>query len=156
MTEKKVLIAYYSRTGNTKKIAEKVQDITEGDLFEIKPVKQYPVNYNDLVNEAKTEKLNGYKPDLFETCDISKYDIIFVGTPVWWYTFATPVRTFLSDEKFSGKTIVPFCTHGGGGASETYSDIKNLCPDSVIKDGFTSFEDSAKDSEIETWVKNSI
>lgn len=153
MAEKRILIAYYSHSGNTRTVAQKIQNLTDGDLFEIKPVKQYPVNFNDLVNEAKIEKQENYKPDLFEKCDVKNYDVIFVGTPVWWYTFATPIRTFLSESDFSGKTIIPFCTHGGGGASETYSDIQKLCQSADVKAGFTSYENTAKDSEIEDWIK---
>lgn len=156
MTDKKVLVAYYSHSGNTKRVAEKIQALTGADLFEIKTFKQYPANYNDLVNEAKKEKEEDTKPELKEKCNISGYDVIFVGSPVWWYTFATPVKTFLSESDFSGKTIIPFCTHGGGGASNTYADMHNLCPNAEIKEGFTSYEHSAKDSEISAWVKSSL
>ena len=152
MTENKILIAYYSYSGNTKSVAEKIQSLTGGDLFEIKTVKEYPKNYNDVVNVAKEEKAQNHKPKLVENFDISDYNEIFIGTPVWWYTFASPIRTFLSEKDFSGKTIVPFCTHGGGGASSTYSDIQKLCPNAVVKDGFTSYENSAKIEELKKWI----
>lgn len=153
MSEKKVLIAYYSHSGNTKRVAEKIQQLTGGDMFEIKPVKAYPPNYNDVVNLAQTEKAQNFKPELIDNGNISAYDTIFVGTPVWWYTFSSPVRTFLSKHDFSGKTIMPFCTHGGGGESSTYSDMQKLCPDATVKKGFTSFENSAKSEDIEYWLK---
>ena len=154
MSEKKVLIAYYSYSGNKKTIAEKIRHITGGQLFEIKTIKEYPRNYTDIVNLAKQEKEQDIKPELANKIDISGYDTIFLGTPVWWYTFATPVKTFLSENDFSGKTIIPFCTHGGGGAYSTYSDMEKLCPDAVIKTGFTSYENSAKESEIEQWINS--
>ena len=154
MSEKKVLIAYYSYSGNTKTIAEKIRHITGGQLFEIKTIKEYPRNYTDIVNLAKQEKEQDIKPELANKIDISGYDTIFLGTPVWWYTFATPIKTFLSENDFSGKTIIPFCTHGGGGAYSTYSDMEKLCPDAVIKTGFTSYENSAKESEIEQWINS--
>ncbi|MBO7672517.1 NAD(P)H-dependent oxidoreductase [bacterium] len=153
MADKKVLIAYYSHSGNTKSVAEKIQQLTGGDMFEIKPVKAYPANYNDVVNLAQTEKAQNFKPELIDNGDISAYDTIFVGTPVWWYTFSSPVRTFLVAHDFAGKTIMPFCTHGGGGASATYTDMQKLCPNATVKNGFTSFEDSAQLKDIEDWLK---
>ncbi len=150
---KKTLIAYYSYSGNTRAVAEKIKKLTGGDLFEIKPVKSYPANYNDMINLAQKEKETGYKPELTETIDLADYDTIYLGTPVWWYTFASPIRTFLSENDFSGKTIKPYCTHGGGGASNTFSDIKKLCPDAVVKEGLEFIENSAKDAELEAWVK---
>lgn len=154
MSDKKVLVAYYSHSGNTRTIAEKIKEITGGDLFEIKTSHEYPKNFTDIVNQAKKEKEAGFMPELTENIDISPYDTIFIGSPVWWYTFATPVRTFLSENDFSGKTIKPFCTHGGGGASMTFSDITKLCPDADVKEGFSSFENSAKESEIQNWINN--
>jgi len=153
MTEKKSLIAYYSHSGNTKSIALKIQQLSGGDLFEMKPVKSYPSNYNDVVNLAQTEKMQNFKPELINNGDISEYDTIYIGTPVWWYTFSSPVRTFLSEHDFTGKTIIPFCTHGGGGESSTFTDIQKLCPGADVKKGFASFEDSAKLSDIEEWLK---
>ena len=155
MSDKKILIAFYSHSGNTKTVAEKIQEITDGDLYEIKTNHEYPKNYTDIVNQAKKEKEQEFKPELTEHIDISNYDTIFIGSPVWWYTFASPVRTFLSENDFSGKTIIPFCTHGGGGASMTYSDIARLCPDSDVQAGFSSFENNAKESEIEQWINSS-
>lgn len=152
MSDNKVLIAYYSYSGNTKAIAEKIKEITGGDLFEIKPVNEYPRNYTDVVNQAQKEKEQGYLPELTDNIDIFQYETIYIGTPVWWYTFASPVRTFLSENDFTDKTIMPFCTHGGGGASATYTDIEKICPDSDVKVGFTSYENSAKDTEIEKWI----
>ncbi len=154
MSENKILIAYYSYSGNTKLVAEKIKNITGGEIFEIKTIKEYPRNYTDVVNLAKQEKEQDLRPELANKIDISNFDIIYLGTPVWWYTFATPIKTFLTEYDFTGKTIIPFCTHGGGGASATYSDMEKLCPNTTIKTGFTSYEHSAKDSEIEEWINN--
>ena len=98
--------------------------------------------------------MSEYKPQLKENIDISNYDTIFLGTPVWWYTYATPIRTFLSENNFQNKTIIPFCTHGGGGASSTYIDMKKIASDAVFKEGFTSYNNSANQSEIETWINS--
>ena len=152
MGDKKVLIAYYSYSGNTEKVAEKIQNITKGDIFEIVPKKAYSKNYDEVVALAQEEKQKDVRPELVDNGNVKDYDIIFVGTPVWWYTMASPVRTFLSKNNFTGKTIVPFCTHGGGGASSTYTDMQKLAKDAKVTEGYTSYENSAKDSEITAWI----
>ena len=116
------------------------------------PKKAYPNNYNDVVNLAKDEKQKDIKPELTDNGNVKDYDIIFLGTPVWWYTMASPVKTFISNNDFSGKTIVPFCTHGGGGASSTYIDMQKLAKGAKVTEGYTSYENSAKDSEIADWI----
>ena len=156
MTEKRVLVAYYSYSGNTKVMAEKIRSKIGGDIFEIMPVKKYPNNYNDVVNIAQKEKSEGYKPELLNNIDISNYDIIFIGTPVWWYTFSSPIRTFLADNDFQDKTIIPFCTHGGGGASATYTDMQELAPEALVKEGFAAYENSATDIDIQAWLNRVI
>ncbi len=152
MIDKKVLVAYYSYSGNTKKVAEKIKNITNGDIFEIVPKKAYSKNYDEVVALAREEKQKDVKPELVDNGNVKDYDIIFVGTPVWWYTMASPVRTFLTKNDFTDKTIVPFCTHGGGGASSTYTDMQKLAPDAKVTEGYTSYENSAKDSEITEWI----
>lgn len=154
MKDKKILTAYYSHSGNTKAAAKKIQAAAGGDLFEIKPLKQYPADYDTIVNLAAKEKKQNIKPELQDNGNIKDYDIIFVGTPVWWYTMAPPVKTFLSANDFTGKIIVPFCTHGGGGASSTYSDMQKLVHNSVMKDGYTSYENTADENDIKEWLKN--
>ena len=154
MPERKVLIAYYSYSGNTRAAAEKIQSVTGGYLFEIKPVKEYPKDYNTVVNQAQQEKQNNIIPELVDNGNVENYDIIFVGTPVWWYTMATPVKTFLSKNNFAGKTIVPFCTHGGGGASSTYTDMQNLAKNAKFKEGYTTYEKSANIADIKKWIEN--
>lgn len=153
MNNKKVLIAYYSYSRNTEKVAEKIQNLTNADIFKIVPKKEYPRNYNEAVNLAQVEKEKNIKPELIDNGDIKDYDIIFIGTPVWWYTMSGPVKTFLSNNDFTGKTIIPFCTHGGGGAASTYSDMQNLAKGAKITEGYTSYENSAKDLEIADWIK---
>jgi len=143
MTDKKILIAYYSHSGNTKAVAEKIQSLIGGDLFEIVPVNRYPEDYNTIVNQAKLEKQNDIRPEIESSGNVKDYDTIYIGTPVWWYTMASPVRTFIAENDFSGKTIIPFCTHGGGGASNTYSDMQKLASGAVVKEGYASYENSA-------------
>lgn len=110
---KKILVVYFSHSGNTKVIANQIKDLTDGDIFEILPTKAYPSDYQACVDQAKKEINANYKPALkTKLKSISSYDIIFVGSRRW-ATMAPPVATFLSSYDFTGKTIVPFMTHEG-------------------------------------------
>lgn len=125
----KILVAYYSYSGNTRFAAEQIQKDTGGTLFEIKPVKPYPADYNACVELAKREINAGVKPELAEKVkEFDKYDVIFVGTPNWWSTMAPPVLAFLSSYEFSGKTVIPFVTHGGGGMARCETDMRKAVP----------------------------
>ena len=154
MNGKKILIAYFSHSGNTRAVAEKIQGVTGGDLFEIKPAKPYPAQYNAVVEIGRQEKENNVYPELTDNGNVENYDIIFLGTPVWWYTMAGPVKTFIKNNNFDGKTIAPFCTHGGGGASSTYMDMQKLAPNAVVTEGFTSYENSAKTDDVKNWINS--
>ena len=154
MKDKKVLIAYYSYSGNTRAAAEKIQSVTGGDLFEIIPVKEYSKDYNAVVQLAQIEKQKDIRPELKDNGNIENYDIIFIGTPVWWYTMASPVKTFLTKNNFASKVIVPFCTHGGGGESSTYVDMQKLAPNAKVMDGYTTYENSANINDIKKWINS--
>jgi flavodoxin len=137
-SSKKILIAYFSHSGNTRIIVEQIRNFTEGDIFEIRPVKDYPDDYQTVVDQAKKEINSNYKPSLKNDInDIGSYDVIFIGSPNWWSTFAPPVATFLSNNNLSGKTVVPFMTHEGTRMGHSVADIKKLCPDSTVLEGFT-------------------
>lgn len=126
----KVLIAYFSWSGNTRTAAEYIQKATGGTLFEIKPLKAYPDDYDECVDQAKKECRDGFKPELASKVDqMDQYDVIFVGSPNWWGTMAPPVATFLTSYDFKGKTVIPFFTHGGGGVQNCERDAHQLCPD---------------------------
>lgn len=97
-----------------------------------------------------------YKPPIKTKIeDIEKYDIIFVGTPNWWSTIAPPVATFLTQHNLSGKTIIPFITHGGGGQGRVVSDIKRLCPESKVLEPLSIYEGGSTDlrEKILEWLK---
>ena len=113
---KKMLVAYFSHTGNTRAIARQIQEATGADIFEIVPANPYPAAYADVLARGRRELKDNVMPGLkSEVPDIAPYDVIFVGSPNWFNTIAPPVMTFLSSREFSGKTIVPFVTYGGGG-----------------------------------------
>ena len=152
---KKVLIAYFSQSGNTRAMAKQIKSATGGDLFEIVPLKAYPKEYKVLVDLAKDEIGKGYKPELKSKIDnLSQYDVIFVGSPNWWSTIAPPVATFLSLARFEGKTIVPFMTHGGGGQAHIVADMKKLCPGATFLKALPISGSSVKEAqpEVTKWV----
>ena len=146
----KTLIAYFSHTGenyfggtiknitkgNTHVVAEFAQKVTGGDMFEIRTVKTYPVNYQECCDEAQAEGRANARPELAVAVpDISGYDTIVLGYPCWWGTMPQAVFTFLESADFSGKKILPFCTHEGSGMGRSESDIKKLCPGSNVVKG---------------------
>jgi len=132
----KVLTIYYSHSGNTRKIAREIHQTVGGDILEIQPLEPYPNNYNTLVEQARRELDSGYKPKLRTSAEnIASYDTIFVGSPNWCHRVAPPVITFLSEADLSGKTIIPFITHGGGGVGRSAEDIAGLCPNATVLKG---------------------
>jgi flavodoxin len=155
--EGKTLVAYFSYSGNTRGIASQINNLIGGDKFEILPVNGYPDNYNDVLDRAKKEIRSGDKPDLKEKLTNDEYyDIIFIGYPNWWNTYPAPVSTFLSKYNLDGKTIIPFCTHGGGGIGTSIKNIKKQCPSSVVLDGFSinGYAVSENNPEVTNWIKS--
>jgi len=129
----KVLIVYYSYSGNTRKVAHEIHKIVGGAMMEIEPREPYPNNHNSVVEQAEQELRTGYRPKLkTDVGDVSSCDTIFVGSPNWWHTVAPPVLTFLSVAALPGKTIIPFITHGGGGLGRSAEDIARLCPHATV------------------------
>jgi flavodoxin len=128
----KVLIIYYSLTGNTKSIAENIRGKTGGHVFEIETVRTYPTEYSALIEEAKRELQTGELPALKKNPpDMSSYDLLLVGSPVWWYTVSTPVMNFLRLADFAGKRIAAFCTHEGG-VGKFFSHFKEQAKNAVV------------------------
>jgi len=133
---KKILVAYFSYSGNTREIANQIHKNAGGDIFEIQSVKLYPDDYDAVVQQAKQELKSGHKPALKTKVEnINPYDLVFIGYPNWCSTVPAPVRVFLSEYDFSGKTIIPFCTHEGSGLGRSTMDISKLCPKSTLLEG---------------------
>ena len=150
------LVVYYSYSGITRKLAEDIALITDGDLRELKPEKPYSFSYNTAVKEVREEIEKGYCPTLIQGVeDIENVEVIFIGSPNWLKTFAPPVLSFLRKVDLSGKTIIPFCTHGGGGFGRMIEDYKKECKNSIIKDGIALKGDYSFD-ELQTWLKNNV
>lgn len=150
LNEEKCLIAYFSRAGNnyvsgkivnlpignTKVVADMIQKTTEGDLLRIDAVKSYPQDYTATTNVAKKELNDNARPELSSHVEnMDSYNVIFLGYPNWWGTMPMPVFTFLEEYDFSGKTIVPFCTHEGSGLGCSEKDIAKLCPKATLLKG---------------------
>jgi flavodoxin len=153
---KKILVAYFSRTGNTREIANQIHTIVGGDIFEIQPVVPYPEDYDAAVEQARKELDSGYRPELRTKIEhIESYDLVFIGYPNWWGTIPAPVRVFLTEYDFSGKTIVPFCTHEGSGLGRSVRDIAKLCPKSTLLEGVAIRGSSVKtaQNQVSGWLR---
>lgn len=140
-TAPKILIAYYSWSGNTKEVAEAIHEKVGGDMFEIQTVESYPEEYKKTTAQAKKEINEGYHPKLKGSVEnIGQYDVIFLGSPNWWGTIAPAVSTFLAENNLEGKTVVPFITHGAGGKQNTIDDLTAQCKKcNVTQDGWVGF-----------------
>jgi len=150
------LIVYYSRSGNTRRIAHLIQREIGGTVHEIQPAVPYPRSYDAVVDQAGEEIQAGYRPALQTKLDHTEaYDTVFVGSPNWWNTIAPPVATFLSEYDLAGKTIVPFCTHGGGGLGRIGRDIAKLCPQSTILSSFEIYGSGRGDAQakVSAWLR---
>lgn len=134
--DRKILIVYFSHTGNTRTIAGYINEAVESDIVEIKTVDTYTDDYDTLLAQIRQEVAQNYAPPISTaTPEIDQYDVIFIGYPIWVETAAPPVRSFLTSHNLSGKTIVPFCTSGTSSAERSYQLIRSLCPQSTFLDG---------------------
>lgn len=153
----KTLVAYFSYSGNTKSIAEKIAEKTGADMFEIDTTYDYPKEYNATVDQARQEKRENARPELSAAVEnMSDYDTVFIGYPNWWGDMPMVVYSFLDKYDLSGKTVIPFCTHGGSGLSGTVGSIKNEEPDADVKDGLAIRDNAlnSSDSAIDSWLSN--
>ncbi len=136
-----ILVAYYSYSGNTKEVAEAIHKITGGDLFEIKAEGTYPEEYRAMTQQAKKEIADNFRPKLTTSVtDMAQYDTVFIGSPNWWGTITPQVSSFLENYDLSGKTVIPFITHGGGGVQSTIADLTKQCKGcKVNQDGWVGY-----------------
>ncbi len=170
---KKCLIAFFSRkglnysngeiidlkVGNTEVVAKMIQKVTGGDMFHIETVTAYPKDYTETTEVAKNELRAKARPKLTDRVEnMNEYDVIFLGYPNWWGTPPMAVFTFLESYDFSGKTIVPFCTHEGSGLGHSEKDIAKSCPKAVLLEGLAIRGTNAGSaaSEVSSWIDKLI
>ena len=154
--ENKSLVAYFSASGVTKKVAEKLSDAVGADLFEIKPKVKYTkadLDWMDTKSRSSIEMNDkSFRPAISEKCDnMDKYDVVYVGFPIWWYVAPTIINTFLEKYNLNGKKIVLFATSGGSGFGNTVSELKVSAPGADIVEG--KLLNGLSRTEIENWVK---
>lgn len=145
-TESGILVAYFSHTGNTKEVAQKIADYTGGNLAEIQRAEEY----GDLQEEAEAEMKEGIHPEItVSSGNIADYNTVFVGYPIWWDEAPAMIATFLAENDFSGKRVIPFCTSASDDIGNSLHIFNELCPDAEIAEGLT-----ANDlNDIEPWLR---
>jgi flavodoxin len=133
----KILVAYFSWSGNERALAGQIAQVTGGDLFEIRTVTPYPTTYDECTRVAKQEQDSNARPALSgRVTDMAQYGTVFLCYPNWWGTFPMAVFTFLEAYDFSGKTVYPLVTHGGSRFGRSLDDIRRLSPRAVLREGF--------------------
>ena len=153
----KKLVAYFSASGTTRKIAEMIAEATAADLYEILPKQPYTkddLNWMDKKSRSSVEMSDKkFRPEISNTdVQVEKYDEIILGFPIWWYVAPTIINTFLEKYDFSGKKIVLFATSGGSGFGNTVSELKPSAPDAEIVEG--KVINKATKQEIAEWIKS--
>ena len=146
--QSKAIIIYFSRAGenydvgrvdegNTKMIVNYLEEVTDMQIYQIVPTTSYPEGYQDTLNAVQTERSSNARPSIKDPItDISKYDTILLGYPIWYTNLPNIVKTLLESLNLEGKTIYPFNTHEGSGVGNSINDIKSSAPKAIIKDGF--------------------
>ncbi len=152
----KKLVAYFSASGTTRKIAEMIAEAAEADLYEIVPKQPYSkadLNWMDKKSRSSVEMSDKkYRPEITDKdAKIDGYDEVILGFPIWWYVAPTIINTFLESYDFSGKKIVLFATSGGSGFGNTVSELQLSAPNAVIVEG--EVFNKATNQEIAEWVK---
>ena len=155
----KALVLYFSVYGTAKKTAEEIAKQTGADLMEIEPAVPYDSDhnhYNALARLAKKEVDSNARPRIKNTIPAQDYDAIFIGYPMWWYTFPMIIYTFFEQYDLSGKTIIPFNTHMGSGDGGTYETIKQLAPKAKVLNGLPleiREAENGADNAIKNWLE---
>ena len=153
----KILIAYFSWGGNTKGVAEEIQRQTGADLFEITLVNPYSSDYNTVLDEAQRDQHAQARPELASHVDhMDEYDTVMIGYPNWWASIPMPIASFLEEYDFSGKTILPFCSHGGGRFGQSLTAIAKLAPNATMGEALSIHYSggSSLSSDVADWLNS--
>ncbi|QQO07789.1 flavodoxin [Breznakiella homolactica] len=154
-SDTKILVAYFSWSGNSRQIAAEIHRRVGGDLVEIEMESPYSRTYNTCLDQSLQHLREGTHPALKTRIPgMAQYDVIFLGYPTWWATIPMPVATFLESYDFSGKTIAPFNSHGGGRLGQTVSAIAKLCPNVRITQALSIHYGGGRTlgNDIDTWL----
>jgi flavodoxin len=156
MNMSKVLVAYFSASGVTAKLAERLANAIGADLHEIKPETPYTeadLNWMDKKSRSSIEMSDkSFRPAVANKVeDMEKYDVIFIAFPIWWYVAPTIINTFLEQYDLSGKTIIPVATSGSSGMGNTNKELEPSCPGAVLKEGRRFAADAGED-ELKAWA----
>lgn len=151
------LVAYFSAQGHTKELADKIAATTGGKLFEIEPTEPYTEadldGWNESARGTRESKDRRTRPGIKNrVADFEKYDTIYLGFPIWWYTAPTIINTFLESYDTAGKTIIPFATSGGSAFGDTEKDLKVSAHNAVFKPG--KVINNATQEQVEHWIKS--
>lgn len=157
---RKTLVAYFSASGVTARLAQKLAAVTDADLFEIVPETPYTAADLDWTNKASRSSVEMNDPTsrpavASRAADLSRYDRIFVGFPIWWYTAPTIVNTFLEQYDLTGKTVVPFATSGMSPIGRSAADLCPSAKGAQVLDG-RRFSADVPDAELRQWAENQI
>ena len=167
MNKGKVLIVFFShagenysvgnvKVGNTMLVADEIQKLTGGDMFEVVAEKSYDMPYNELIKVAQEEANQNEKPAFKgEVKNINEYDTVFIGGPIWWGTYPQVMFSFFDKYDLNGKTLIPFTTHEGSGLADCVEDVKKAYPKANVFDGFSIYGHEARKSmeKVDKWLK---
>lgn len=154
---KKTLVAYFSCSGVTENLAKKLSSVTKADMYKIEPAVPYTdadLNWHDK-NARSTIEMNDMKsrPEIgSKAVDMSKYDVVYVGFPIWWYVAPTIINTFLENYDFSGKTVIPFATSGMSGVGEADKYLHASCSKETSWRPANRFSNNVTEAELKSWV----
>ena len=152
----KTLIVYFSWGGNTKTVANHIHDLIGGDIVEVETVIPYPATYEEVTQIAPGELESDYRPELKTKIEnMDEYDTLIVGTPIWGSHLTPAMKSFLASYDLSGKSIAPFCTHGGSGTAQSVNDIRSVSPNSTILGSLAVYGNQTGNSrsDVEQWLR---
>ena len=166
----KGMIIYFSRAdenysvgyitkGNTEVVAEYIRDITKADMFKVERKVPYAKDYNTCIKQAQDEQRRGERPELKQMLNsIEDYDVVFVGSPIYWGTMPNPLLTQLEKLNWQGKTVMPFTTHEGSGLGNVVADLKNICKGATVLNGLAITGSAVKGSKdkVQNWIKQNL
>ena len=156
-SNKKVAVVYFSATGTTKQVAELIKDETSADIFEIMPKQKYTsedLNYGDRNTRATKEQNDeNARPEIENKIDLSNYDIVYLGYPIWWGNVPKIILSFMDNTNLDGKTVIPFCTSGSTGISTSENTLKSYKSNIKWISG-KRFSNSTTKEDVSNWIKN--